>query len=86
MLAVEEIDRRGMKLYQEQISTQVETAENLGKVIAIDVESGDFEVAGEGLVAGERLRERHPDAAMLCLRIGYNAVYSFGGVLTRTKA
>ena len=86
MLAAEEIDRKGMKLYQEQISAQVEITENMGKVIAIDVESGDFEVAEEGLIAGERLRERHPDASMLCLRIGYNAVYSFGGVLTQTKA
>ncbi|MCX6367712.1 MAG: hypothetical protein NTX57_13540 [Armatimonadetes bacterium] len=86
MLAVEEIDRRGMQLYQEQIASKVDVEENQGKVIAIDVESGDFEVADEGLVAGERLRERHPDASMLCLRIGYNAVYSFGGVLTQTKA
>lgn len=86
MLAVEEIDRKGMQLYQEQISAQVETEENLGKVIAIDTESGDYEIAKEGLIAGTQLRERHPDASILCLRIGYNAVYSFGGVLTKTKA
>jgi hypothetical protein len=86
MIAMEEIDSRGMQLYQEQIASKVDVEENKGKVVAIDVESGDFEVADEGFVAGERLRERHPDASMLCLRIGYNAVYSFGGVLTQTKA
>ena len=86
MLNVTEIDQRGTQLYQEQIRSLVETEENLGKVIAIDVTSGDYEIASEGLIAGERLRERHPDASMLCLRIGYNAVYSFGGVLTQTKA
>ena len=86
MITTEEIDRRGMQLYRDKIAPQVDLEENLGRVIAIDVESGDFEVAEEGLIAGERLRVRHPDASMLCLRIGYNAVYSFGGVLTQTKA
>jgi hypothetical protein len=86
MVTMDEIDTKGMTLYREQIAAKVETGENLGKVIAIDVETGDFEVAEEGLTAGLRLRERRPDASMLCLRIGYNAVYTFGGVLTQTKA
>jgi len=86
MVTMDEIDTKGMTLYRERIATLVETSENVGKVIAIDVETGDFEIAEEGLAAGLRLRERLPDASMLCLRIGYNAVYTFGGVLTQTKS
>ena len=82
----EEIDRRGMELYETTLRSQVETDNNIGKIIVIDIETGDYEIAEEGLTAGRRLQQRHPDAAMLCLRIGYNAVYSFGGILTRTKA
>src|SRR4051812_47831112 len=81
----EEIERRGMEIY-ETLRARVETEENIGKIIVIDTKSGDYEIADEGLKAGRRVQQRHPDAAMLCLRIGYNAVYSFGGVLTRTKA
>ena len=36
-----------------------------------------------GAVAG--LLAKHPDAALFGMRIGYDAVYSLGGVLTRTE-
>ena len=80
-----EIAARGQALYDARLRQQVETDENIGKIIVLDVDSGDYEIADEGLTAGHRLKARRPDAALLCLRIGYNAVYSFGGVLTRTK-
>ena len=81
----EEIEKQGQAIYDERLRPMVDTVGNLGKVIVIDITTGDYEIAEEGLVAGRRLQKRHPDAAMLCLRIGYNAVYSFGGVLTRVK-
>ena len=81
----QQIESRGREIYERPLRPALETAENRGKIIIIDVKSGDYEIAEEGLTAGRRLQARHPDAAMLCLRIGYNAVYSFGGVLTRTK-
>ena len=82
----EEIERLGMEIYEQTLRAHVETEDNIGKIIVIDTKTGDYEIAEEGLKAGRNLQRRHPDAAMLCLRIGYNAVYSFGGVLTRTKA
>ena len=84
-LTSEEIRQRGEELYERSIRAQVETEANIGSIIVLDARSGDYEIAEEGLTAGRRLRQRHPDAAMLCLRIGYDAVYSFGSVLTRTK-
>jgi hypothetical protein len=83
-LSDEEIDKRGQDLYDEAIRDKVETPDNIGKQIVIDVETGDYEIDEDGLEASMRLLSRNPDAALLGLRIGFNAVYAIGGVLTRT--
>ena len=81
-----QIAPRGQEIYDQKLRAVVETEENIGRIIVIDVDTGDYEIAEEGLVAGHRLLQRHPDASMLCLRIGYDAVYSLGGDLMRTKS
>ena len=80
----EEIDRRGQELYDRQIRDRVDVPEYIGKQIVIDVETGEYEVDDDGLRASRRLLARRPDAALYGLRIGYNAVYTIGGVLTPT--
>ena len=82
----EEIDQRGQELYDNNIRKQVETPENIGKQIVIDIETGGFEIDSDGLKASRRLLTNHPGAALYGLRIGYNAVYTIGGVLTRTAS
>lgn len=82
-LSEDEIALRGDTLY-EQLRPQVETEENIGKLISIDVETGDYEIASDLITAGRRLQARHPNAALIGKRIGYNAVYTVGGTLTRT--
>ena len=56
---------------------QVE-ASNRGKVMAIDVDTGAFEVAEDSLAACQRLLTRYPDAQIWCVRIGHPAVHRFG--------
>jgi len=73
----EELARRGQALYETQIRQQVE-AGNEGKIVAIDIETGDFEVADTVLPATKPLFERHPDAQPWVIRIGHQAVYHFG--------
>ena len=80
----DEIVRRGQELYDQTIRQQVETDENIGKQIVIDIETGDYEVDRDGLAASHRLMTRHPGAALYGARIGYDAVYALGGALTRT--
>jgi len=53
-------------------------------LIAIDVKTGDYEIGEDLLAISLRLRSRHPDAEMWAERIGFNAVYTVGGTLTRT--
>jgi peptide subunit release factor RF-3 len=73
----EEIARRGQELYESGIRKQVE-AGNEGKIVAIDIETGDFEVADTVVAATERLFERHPNAQPWGIRIGHRTVYHFG--------
>jgi hypothetical protein len=82
--SLEEIGRRGQELYEQSIRPRVETEGNIGKQIVIDIETGDYEIDDDGLAASRRLLVKHPGAALYGARIGYNAVYTLGGVLTRT--
>ncbi|MDB9412383.1 hypothetical protein [Microcystis aeruginosa] len=73
----EEMARRGKELYESGIRQQVE-AGNEGKIIAIDIETGDFGVDETVVAATNRLFERNPDAQPFGIRIGHRAVYHFG--------
>ncbi|MBK4730814.1 hypothetical protein JJD41_13205 [Oxynema sp. CENA135] len=53
-------------------------AGNHGKIVAIDIETGIFEVADDILTASDRLFERLPDAQPWIVRIGSRAVHRFG--------
>lgn len=80
----EEIIRRGKELYEKHIRPQVETVENIGKLISINVETGEYEIGDDLLVTSRRLQAKQADAAIWAERIGYDAVYAIGGTLVRT--
>lgn len=73
----EEFAQRGDLIYQTQIRSQVE-AGNQGKIVAIDIETGDFEIANSPMIAVDKLYERKPDAQPWVIRIGHRAVFRFG--------
>jgi hypothetical protein len=73
----EEFAQRGDQIYQNEIRQKVE-ADNHGKIVAIDIETGDFEVAESPMLAVDRLYERKPDAQPWVIRIGHRAVFRFG--------
>ena len=74
----EETARLGDEIYERDIRPQVEGAHH-GKVIAIDVDSGDYSIAGTASIAAKRLRERRPDAGVWLMRVGYRTLRHFGG-------
>ncbi|MGV0029373.1 hypothetical protein [Phormidesmis priestleyi] len=74
----EEFARRGDEIYESQVRQQVEEG-NHGKIVAIDIETGAFEVADAPMVAVDQLYERKPDAQPWVIRIGHRAVFRFGG-------
>jgi hypothetical protein len=72
----EEFARRGNEIYETQICPQVEEG-NYGKIVAIDIETGAFELAKATITASDRLLERYPDAQIWIIRIGHKGVYRF---------
>ena len=77
----EEFAQRGDYLYETQIKFQIEAGNN-GKIVAIDLETEDFEVDISEIDACDRLESRHPDAQIWIVRVGSRYVRRFGG---RTK-
>ena len=73
----EEHARRGDDIYERSVRPQVE-AGNQGKIVAIDIDSGAFEVADDVLTASDRLVARYPNAQTWFVRIGHRAVHRFG--------
>ena len=68
----------GKELYERDIRYQVE-ADHHGQIVAIDVDSGGWAVADGEIAAVDRLRDVHPGAVnVLCERVGYRALRSFG--------
>lgn len=76
---------RAQELY-ERLRPDIEKPENIGKLIVMDVESGDYEIDDAGIETSRRLQSRHPNATLYALRIGYKAVEAIGGILERTEA
>lgn len=80
----EEIAHRGQELYEKAIRLQVETIENIGKIIFINIETGEYEIGDDLAATSLKLQAKHPNTALWGERIGFNAVYAIGGTLLRT--
>lgn len=74
----EEVARRGEALYEQQIRAQVE-AENKGKFLVLDVETGEYEIDVSDLAATKRALAKRPGVVLYGLRVGYPTAYRLGG-------
>lgn len=50
-----------------------------GKFVAIDIETGAYELDRDDYTATERLLSRHPHAQIWLLRVGQRTAYHLGG-------
>ena len=57
----EEIARLGKEIYERDIRSKVE-ADHHGKVVAIDVDTGQWAMGDNAIAATDRLREKRPGA------------------------
>ncbi len=81
----EEFAQRGDALYESAVRAQVEEG-NHGKMVAIDIETGAFEVAEAPRIAVDRLYDRYPDAQPWVIRIGHRSVFRIGSQSLRQPA
>jgi hypothetical protein len=73
----DEFARRGDALYASRIEPAL-SPKDVGKFVAIDVETGEYEVDVRQLTACDRLRARIPDAQIWVVRAGSGYVHRFG--------
>lgn len=78
----EEFARRGDAIYENEILPKL-AAKDTGKFLAIDIETGEHEIAGDEMKAGDKLRARLPEAQIWMVRVGHRAVHRIGGGLRR---
>jgi len=76
----EEFERRGDALYENKIRPLLKPSDK-GKFLAIDIESGEYELSRSEMRALDKLYARIPDAQPWMVRVGYKAVHSIGGGL-----
>jgi hypothetical protein len=72
-----ELARKGEEIYERDIFPNL-APEDQGKVVAIEVETGDYEVGRDEIATGDRLRSRHPEALFWFRRVGSRYLYRFG--------
>jgi hypothetical protein len=73
-----EFAKRGDAIYREHVLSKL-ASKDVGKFVAIDIETGEYEVAADEKKAGDRLRARIPESQIWMVRIGYTSTRSFGG-------
>ena len=77
-LPADEVASLGEDIYNSQIRPVLKP-EDKGKVVAIDVQSGDFSLGKHSVEAGTDLLTRHPHAKIWYRRVGFRTLYYFGG-------
>ena len=73
----DEFARRGDEIYERELPSILEKG-NEGKFVAIDIETGIYEIDVAELDASDRLRARVPNAQIWLRRIGSRYARRFG--------
>ncbi len=76
--SLEEFARRGDAIYKEKIEPAL-SPKDKGKFVAIDIETGEYEIGRDSLKTTLRLYDRIPDAQPWMVRVGYAFVHRLGG-------
>ena len=75
----EEFATKGSELYRDLVLPKL-SGDCDGKIVAIDIETGEFELAENTLAAAAKMFDRIPDAQLWFERVGAEAVHKFHSV------
>ena len=78
----EETSRLGLEIYRRDILPHVRD-EHWGRVLSIDLNSGDYAIGDSVIDTTDELWERRPDAEIWNVRVGDIALSRFGGGFPR---
>jgi len=76
----DEIAARGREIYERQLRDKMEPV-NIGKFLVIDIETGEYEMDEDDLIASRRASRKKPGGARYGLRIGYPTSGTIGNAL-----
>ena len=74
---IRKIGEKGRELFK-TISEELER-DHRGKLVAIEVDSGDYFIGDTAMEADEKAKGKYPDKAFYFGRIGFRAAVSFKG-------
>jgi hypothetical protein len=80
---VEEVAKRAKQFYENGIRQQVESGDNIGKMIVIDAETGEYGIDKNGVETALNFKQKKPNARLFTMRIGYDVAIGFGGACER---
>jgi hypothetical protein len=80
----EEVVAAGSKIYEQSIRRVVETPENIGKMLTLDVETGEYKIGINSIEGAIELKPSRPTARLFTLIIGYDVGVSFDASSERT--
>ncbi len=76
-LTPDEVVARGKALYEQGIRAQVEEG-NVGRLLLVDVTTGNWVMGEDRIEMARRLRARNPQAQNYGMRVGYPATTAIG--------
>jgi hypothetical protein len=76
---LDELAALGQDIFDRQVRAALRPEDD-GKFVAIDVESGDYEIDDDDYAAVARLRSRKPAADVWLMRAGFPTTYRIGVV------
>lgn len=81
----EEFARRGDEIYEREVLPRL-AAEDEGKFVLIDIETGDYELDRDEIAASDRLFARRPEAQIWFRQVGSRYARRFGPRFKTTAA
>jgi hypothetical protein len=81
----EAFSRRGTEIFERDVRPRLRPGDD-DKFVAIDIESGEFELDCDDYAATERLLARVPRAKIWIARVGQKVAYRIGGSLLQGEA
>jgi hypothetical protein len=74
----EEFEEWGEQIYAQDVLPRLSPGDS-GKFVAIDIESGAYEIDPDDYMATERLLLQYPEAQIWLVRVGQPTAYRIGG-------
>jgi len=65
-------------IYEQDIRPHL-TRKDVGKFLAIDIETGEYAISASEMKAGNKVLARLPQAQIWMVRVGYRSAHRIGG-------